>query len=210
MPGSLVNFNLPDTNLDPVGNWGPLSLYPGDRTQRLYKIPFDSGFKVQTEDVAFNRPLGSHHMAYGMDFLVPWGTPVLAAREGRATFQGKCDAWQVIVHSWDTLNNEINLYVDMYFHVNVEEPVISVGGMVKQGQLIVTTGEKGMFDHLHMEVQWDGPGHRGIGIRKGQNVPIPAVPVPFVEITQQADGIPWAKTWYVSENIRVPAAGKSN
>ena len=36
-------YNLPDPTLDSAFNLGPLTFYPDDPEDRLYKLPWDSG-----------------------------------------------------------------------------------------------------------------------------------------------------------------------
>jgi murein DD-endopeptidase MepM/ murein hydrolase activator NlpD len=194
-------INLP--TLDTVINLGPLTFYPDNPDDRLYKLPFDSGVSYPVNAGAFNRP-SSHHKGYEFDWMLPWGTPVLATRAGYVTFIGLLNGNGANCIQISRLDRDsITHYTtaDYYLHIQIDDPVVSIGEYVEQGQLVAYIGEVGMVDHLHLEIQMRH--HLGIGgFKRGAFQPIESVPAPFVEITQRPDGIPWRDDVCVSQNKR--------
>lgn len=98
---------------------------------------------------------------YAVDFPMPVGTPVHAARAGvvvaveerfsdedRATFH---ENWVMVRHADDT--------VARYIHLTRDGALVAVGDVVGQGQTIGLSGNSGPSSspHLHFDVQACGP-----------------------------------------------------
>lgn len=192
---------------------GPSYFYPADPAQRLYRLPFAAGKAVLMEDGYWDDPLGhpswTGHTDYSLDFTMPDGEPILAARAGKVTLIINKDTVCGLPNS---NGNEINIARldsvpainahyqarkfwtrDMYLHVGHVVPVV-LNQWVEQGQIIgynSCTGAGGRTPpfHVHFEVNCDA--HVS---DKG-----PSVPSPFVESTE-ADGYLTRDCNFVSQN----------
>lgn len=200
----LPAYNPPDTALDPIRNQGPVCLYPDSVKDRIFKLPFDSGVSAYMPRGAFNRPQSTDHKGYEFDFNLPQGAAVLASHSGVVTYisgQNGSAAGDVIQinHVERCTTSGAATYTDYYAHLALDTPVVKLYQKIAQGQII---GYVGPMVHVHLEVQMQG--HIGVGAFKHnawQN--INSIPVPFVEVTQYPDGVPWAGRYYTSQNKRV-------
>jgi murein DD-endopeptidase MepM/ murein hydrolase activator NlpD len=134
-----------------------------DDTSYVYQLPFEAGKRrliVQGYFGAF-----SHKERAALDFKMPGGTKVLAARDGvviRLREDGdkgglKSEYRQygnfvVIQHSDNSRSG--------YWHLQKEGVLVNVGDTVKQGQQIAWSGNTGYtaFPHLHFIVWTFAPG----------------------------------------------------
>jgi energy-coupling factor transporter transmembrane protein EcfT len=164
---------------------GPVDLnqYP-TAVNSPYRLPWKSGVKrfVAQGNRSFISHRGLHLIAW--DFVMPVGTPVLAAREG------------IVVHvevDHDGIGLLANYIViehgdgirTAYAHLKKDGALVKEGDQVKQGQSIGLSGIVGqtLFPHLHFSVTSD----------KGT---LPA-PISFKEVP---GGVPFAGHFYTSEN----------
>jgi murein DD-endopeptidase MepM/ murein hydrolase activator NlpD len=196
---AIFAFNFPDTALDPQENLGPNIFYPDNPEDRLFKIPLDSGTVCSISAGPFNRNC-LWHGHYQWDFMVPWGTPVIAARAGKVTL---VDDYKVHLQNVDMFDGSFVITYQSYTHVNGDGPVVGVGQELEQGDLVCYTGQVGMFDHLHYEVTQV---NHGVLLSNGTFTT--TIPIPFCEVIEQPpgvtykkDGIPWGETIYVSKNV---------
>lgn len=126
-------------------------------TSFVYELPYaiDSAYAVsQGYFGSF-----SHQTVRALDFLMPEGTPVYAARAGRVA--------NVVQHNWQScrqpecadFNNLIVIYhndgtVAEYLHLMQNSATVKIGDFVEQGQLIAKSGNTGYstVPHLHFWV----------------------------------------------------------
>jgi murein DD-endopeptidase MepM/ murein hydrolase activator NlpD len=189
------------TPTDPPSNLGPACFYPAEPEDRLYKLPWDAGIALTVGDGAFNRPHYTDHKGYEFDWLAEAGFPVLAARAGVVQ---AIEASLVRVRRTEPVPYEHVTTTDWYIHVQTEGLPIEIGQSVCQGQLLtwLTPMEGRQGPHLHFEVHVKG--HKGVG-HNGRT--LQSVPVPFVEVTERSDGVPFVGDVCVSQNLR---SGESN
>lgn len=155
-------------------------------SSRPYLLPFSYGedrYVIQ----GYNGPFG--HNGYELDFVMPVGTPVLAARAGVVisvvdTQNGNCPI------SKDCLNNFV--YIDhqdgtlaAYLHIKQDGACVYAGQIVNQGDVIALSGNVGIsvLPHLH------------IGLSQLANEP-PA----FADVNQFGSGVPKMGSFYLSSN----------
>lgn len=126
-------------------------------TSFIYELPYpvDSAYPVsQGYFGSF-----SHQTIRALDFIMPEGTPVLAARGGRVA--------NVIQHHWQSCgqedcaqyNNIITIYhndgtFSAYAHLQQNSATVKIGDVVSQGQIIARSGNTGFSTtpHLHFWV----------------------------------------------------------
>lgn len=115
----------------------------------LLRTPLDaaritSGFGMRTHPI-----MGYTKFHRGVDFGAPSGTPIMAAGDGVVTFRG----WKGGYGNFVTIRHNTT-YETAYGHIS-RFGDISVGGRVKQGQVIAYVGSTGMSTgpHLHYEVR---------------------------------------------------------
>lgn len=188
---SILGYNLP--TMDPPDNLGPLTFYPDSVKDRLYKCPWDSGVAYTVINPAFNRP-SSGHKGYAVDWNMPTGARVLAARAGNVgylqTGTPGDEGIQIVRNDRDSTG--VRPTKDFYLHLRVDTSVARLGRRVEQGQLI---GYVGTPNHCHLEVQETN--HIGIGVN-GRTTE--DEPYAIMEDTMHADGIPWSGDVLVSQN----------
>jgi murein DD-endopeptidase MepM/ murein hydrolase activator NlpD len=168
---------------------GPENLknYPPQKNSP-YKLPWKHGISrlVAQGNRSFTSHRGLHQ--YAWDFVMPIGTEVLAARDGRV---------REVQDNHDGIGLDSNIIVidhsdgdcSGYAHIKNNGALVHVGDSVKQGQPIALSGMVGQtwFPHLHFFVT-------------NQNCTI-AKAISFSEVP---GGIPLAGRFYTSEN---PALG---
>jgi murein DD-endopeptidase MepM/ murein hydrolase activator NlpD len=127
--------------------------------QARYQLPFPAGQEIKVGQIWGGR-LSTHQTPesqYAIDFIVPIGTPVLAARAGtvvdidqRYTIGGKDPALKanhvLILHDDGTLG--------LYSHFSPNSTKVSFGQRVEAGALIGYSGNTGYSygPHLHFSV----------------------------------------------------------
>ena len=127
-----------------------------------YILPFEPGnarlvWRTTSHFNPGNRGVG----LYAIDFEMPIGTPVIAARAGKVVaVQGRFkdgndrdleENFVMIQHADNT--------VARYIHLKLGGALVAVGDEVKQGQRIALSGNTGQTGgpHLHFDVQMCGP-----------------------------------------------------
>ncbi len=132
-------------------SYGELAWFDGKGNsikKSLLRTPVDavritSGFGMRHHPIQ-----GYSKMHRGVDFGAPTGTPIMAAGDGVVTYKG----WKGGYGNFVTIKHN-DKYVTAYGHISRFGP-ISIGGRVKQGQVIAYVGSTGNSTgpHLHYEV----------------------------------------------------------
>lgn len=128
-----------------------------DDTSFVYQLPFEAGkkrFVVQGYFGAF-----SHKERAALDFKMPKGTKVLAARDGVVIRLRKDGDKGGLKSEYRQYGNFVVIqHTDNsrsgYWHLQKEGVLVNVGDTVKQGQQIAWSGNTGYtaFPHLHFIV----------------------------------------------------------
>ena len=128
-----------------------------DDTSYVYQLPFEAGkkrFIVQGYFGAF-----SHKERAALDFKMPKGTKVLAARDGVVIRLREDGDKGGLKSEYRQYGNFVVLqHADNsrsgYWHLQKEGVLVNVGDSVKQGQQIAWSGNTGYtaFPHLHFIV----------------------------------------------------------
>lgn len=160
-----------------------LSKYPAQRSSP-YRLPWKAG--ISRFVAQGNRSFTSHrgyHM-YAWDFVMPIGTEVLAAREGKVV---------EVEDSYDGIGINANFITiehtdgerSVYVHVKHGAALVKVGDVVSQGHPIALSGMVGQAPgpHLHFYV-----------VNKERTS---SIPISFREVP---GGVPFAGHFYTSEN----------
>jgi len=141
----------------------------------LYKLPFHQGSNVRVSQGYHGETSHKGLSAYAVDFSVPVGTPIYAAREGIVVgAEGNNNSggtspeyrqyanYVIIEHSDGTMGN--------YYHLKQEGAVAVIGQKVSKGDLIGYSGNTGYSSgpHLHFSVSKVDP----ISMRRTINLPI--------------------------------------
>lgn len=141
----------------------------------LYRLPFSSGAVVKVSQGYHGDTSHKGLSAYAVDFPVPVGTPVYAAREGivvgseGSSSVGGASAeyrqyanYVIIEHSDGTMGN--------YYHLKQGGNAVAIGSKVAKGELIGYSGNTGYSSgpHLHFSVSKVDP----VSMRRPMNLPI--------------------------------------
>jgi len=141
----------------------------------LYKLPFLKGSEIFVSQGYNGETSHKGLSAYAVDFPVPVGTPVYAAREGtvvgsesRNNLGGASPEYRqyanyvIIEHSDGTMGN--------YYHLKQGGTAVAVGQKIKKGDLIGYSGNTGYSSgpHLHFSVSKVDP----VSMRRPMNLPI--------------------------------------
>ncbi len=160
-----------------------LKIYPA-QSLSPYRLPWKAG--VSRFVAQGNRSFTSHrdfHL-YAWDFVMPNGTEILAARDGRV---------REVEDSFDGIGLKSNFLIiehedgerSAYAHIRHSRALVKVGDQVRQGQPIALSGMVGqtIFPHVHFYViNKDGTS---------------SIPISFGEVP---GGVPMAGRFYTSEN----------
>lgn len=120
-----------------------------------YQLPFNSSNRIKRHPTSTHKKFG---YPYAIDWDMPTGTPILAARSGKVvktesrfnTYGGekrrKKGNGIIIEHD----NNEVS----RYWHIKWRGVKVKKGQKVKTGQIIGYSGQTGFasFPHLHFDV----------------------------------------------------------
>jgi murein DD-endopeptidase MepM/ murein hydrolase activator NlpD len=172
----------------------------------VYYLPFDAGAAYLVGQGNFGVVgLGSHGNEYAIDFVMPEGTPVLAARGGivismredcpnvNCPFNPEscCGNYMKIRHSDRT--------VAAYWHLPQGGACVNVGDVVSRGDVIAVSGNTGvsMMPHLHFAV-FARSGRTGTGSHGPSQDR--SMQVRFQELG--GDGVPMFLGTYTSQNLR--------
>lgn len=141
----------------------------------LYRLPFSKGAMVPVSQGYHGETSHKGLSAYAIDFPVPVGTPVYAAREGIVvgsegsnTLGGASPEYRkfanyvIVEHSDGTMGN--------YFHLRQNGAAVSVGQKVSKGDLLGYSGNTGYSSgpHLHFSVSKVDP----VSMRRAMNLPV--------------------------------------
>jgi murein DD-endopeptidase MepM/ murein hydrolase activator NlpD len=155
--------------------WVRGSAFAVHQDHYLYKLPFYQGSNVRVSQGYHGETSHKGLSAYAVDFPVPVGTPIYAAREGivvgsegssnvgGASLEYRQYANYVIIeHSDGTMGN--------YFHLKQGGAVASIGQKVSKGDLVGYSGNTGYSSgpHLHFSVSKVDP----VSMRRPMNLPI--------------------------------------
>jgi hypothetical protein len=162
LPGlTPVNTNNGSTSLKLPGGGGEGSVAGGtysDANTKLKLIHPVGRAKIGTR---YGKPDKLHPAGHhGVDFIVPLGTPVRAAADGKVTFAGG-NAQNTMGTNNRTLGIQViidhgNGYSTVYGHLSSYN--VSTGDQVKAGQQIGSSGNSGYSTgpHLHFELRKKG------------------------------------------------------
>ncbi len=155
--------------------WVRGSAYAVHDDSYIYQVPFAKGSSVRVSQGYHGGVSHKGLGAYAIDFPVPIGTPIHAARdgivvatEGSNRLGGFSPEYRihanyiVIEHSDKTMAN--------YYHLNHNGVAVSIGDSVKRGDLIGYSGNTGYTSgpHLHFSVGKVDP----VSMRRPMNMPI--------------------------------------
>lgn len=155
--------------------WSIGSAYARHQDDYLYRLPFLSNLNVEVTQ-GYNGALSHKGLsAYAVDFGVPIGTPIYAAREGTvvesevsSSIGGPSPQYRPymnrirVEHCDGTFGN--------YCHLKLNGSTVKVGQVVKKGDLLGYSGNTGYCTapHLHFSVSKVDP----ISMRRPMNLPI--------------------------------------
>ncbi|HEX5329585.1 M23 family metallopeptidase [Sulfuricurvum sp.] len=155
--------------------WVRGSAFAVHQDSYLYRLPFISGGVVRVSQGYNGESTHKGLSAYAVDFPVPVGTPIYAAREGivvgsegsnniggvGAEYRQYAN-YVIIEHSDGTMGN--------YYHLKQQGAVAAIGQKVSKGDLIGYSGNTGNTSgpHLHFSVSKVDP----ISMRRPMNLPI--------------------------------------
>lgn len=162
-------------------------LYP-TAADSPYLLPWESG---EPHYCFFGNNAWLTHQGRGRfawDFLMPMGTKILAAREGKVVSVVDQNEGRGVSGK---PNNEIDIdhgdgTLARYYHMQKGGSRVKVGDIVKRGQVIALSGDvgKSLGPHLHFEV-----------VDQSQQT----VPIAFRDVTRH-QGVPRASFFYTSSN----------
>lgn len=173
---------------------GPATIY---NSNRPYALPFEQGFTADLYQGYFGTL--SHDEEYSLDFLMPIGTRVLAARAGEiekvvesnttnCPITKNCEANYIYLRHSDGTQAR-------YVHIDTNGACLQIGDVVEQGDVIALSGHIGIstLPHLHFQVVSASPNQLSLDDK-------PA----FRDVDNQGTGFPVQKQSYTSSNsIRV-------
>jgi murein DD-endopeptidase MepM/ murein hydrolase activator NlpD len=155
--------------------WVRGSAFANHQNEYIYKLPFQKGLNVYVSQGYHGEMSHKGLSAYAVDFPVPVGTPIYAARdgivvgsEGSSNVGGASVEYRqyanyvIIEHSDGTMGN--------YYHLKQGGAVAVIGQKVSKGDLIGYSGNTGYSSgpHLHFSVSKVDP----ISMRRPMNLPI--------------------------------------
>ncbi len=153
--------------------WTVGDQYADHDDDHLYSFPYAAGRSYRIVQGFGSRFSHRGREEFAVDFDMPVGTPVHAARDGvvarvvesndRGCWDTECGRWAnyiVILHSDGTTGE--------YYHLQRDGAVVGVGDTVRRGQAIGLSGNTGhtTMPHLHFAV------YRAISWGNTQSIPI--------------------------------------
>ncbi len=141
----------------------------------IYRLPFAPGMSVKVSQ-GYDGGLSHKGLsAYAVDFSVPIGTPIYAAREGTVVGLDVSNALGGASPEFRPYMNYINIRhtdgtLGNYCHLKQGGTAVKIGENIKKGQLIGYSGNTGYCTapHLHFSVGKVDP----ISMRRPMNLPI--------------------------------------
>ena len=177
---------------DPI-NTIPDSDYP-------YLFPYEHGKKFKIVQGFNGKFTHFGQNQYAVDFNLPEGTPVYAARDGLVVDTKADSNVNGTAPEYNQYNNYIWIYhsdgtFGNYVHLKQNGVVVSVGDQVKAGQLIGYSGNTGLSSgpHLHFDVR--------VPTRKGE---MQSIPIEFLNYDGKTI-VPQAGQYYYSMHPGQPA-----
>lgn len=155
--------------------WVRGSAFARHQDDYLYKVPFQSGANVYVSQGYHGDTSHKGLSAYAIDFPVPVGTPIYAAREGivvgaeggnnvggASPEYRKFANYVIVEHSDGTMGN--------YYHLKQGGAAVAIGQKVAKGDLLGYSGNTGYSSgpHLHFSVSKVDP----VSMRRPMNLPI--------------------------------------
>lgn len=141
----------------------------------IYRLPFAVGSNIRVSQ-GYNGGLSHTGLsAYAIDFSVPIGTPIYAAREGEVVgvevgnnFGGPDPQFRPFMNYVNIRHNDGTL--GNYYHLKFGGTAVKIGDTVKKGQLIAYSGNTGYTTapHLHFSVSMVDP----VSMRRPMNLPV--------------------------------------
>jgi murein DD-endopeptidase MepM/ murein hydrolase activator NlpD len=162
-----------------------------DDTSYIYALPFEEGRSYFLVQGYFSR--FSHKERAALDFKMPRGTRICAAREGvvvRVKEDGDRGGWNRKYRQYG--NNIVIEHPDGsragYWHLQKDGALVNVGDTVKRGQVIALSGKTGYaaLPHLHFLV-WSS----------GRNRQWQQIPTRF----RTSKGIKYLRSWHRYRNM---------
>ncbi len=183
IPGRSKKKILELARIDPRGvsdyrssyGWVRGSAFARHNDDYLYALPFAHGANICVSQGYHGETSHKGLSAYAIDFPVPIGTPIYAAREGTvvgsegSSNQGgaspeyrKFANYVILEHSDGTMGN--------YYHLRQGGAVVKIGEKITKGQLIAYSGNTGYSSgpHLHFSVSKVDP----VTMRRPMNLPV--------------------------------------
>lgn len=160
--------------------WVRGSAFARHNDDYLYSLPFAHGANICVSQGYHGETSHKGLSAYAIDFPVPVGTPVYAAREGAVVgAEGsnnlggaspeyrKFANYVIIEHNDGTMGN--------YYHLKQGGIAVKIGDKITKGQLIGYSGNTGYSSgpHLHFSVSKVDP----ISMRRPMNLPVKVLTV---------------------------------
>ena len=129
-----------------------------------YQLPYEKGkaFKIIQ---GYNSTLGTHHNQNALDFKMPVGTPICAARDG-VVFE-TVDYFTKGGPSVKYEHKGNHIYIRhsdgtfaVYYHLKYHGVAVKTGQKVKKGEIIGYSGKTGqaLVPHLHFKVRYTKKG----------------------------------------------------
>ncbi|MDD5053343.1 MAG: M23 family metallopeptidase [Sulfuricurvum sp.] len=163
------------TNYRSSYGWVRGSAFAVHQDDYIYNIPFAKGSEICVSQGYHGETSHKGLSAYAVDFPVPVGTPIYAAREGVVVgaeasnnLGGASPEYRqyanyvIIEHSDGTMGN--------YYHLKQGGVAVSIGQKIAKGDLIAYSGNTGYTSgpHLHFSVSKVDP----ISMRRPMNLPV--------------------------------------
>lgn len=129
-----------------------------DPTPWVYRLPWKSGGKYLMGQGHFGKY--SHRDCYCLDFVMPEGTPIHAARGGIVVEVISNNKINCTSPACDDMANYVTIYHEdgtlaTYVHLKYKGVAVNIGDLVATGALIGYSGNTGWSSgpHLHFEVR---------------------------------------------------------
>lgn len=194
----------PPTTTQPIDPGSPFGLPDPRIDEAVYFLPFAADTTYAVAQGAFGvAGLGSHANQYAIDFMLPFRTPIVAARAGKVTATRQTCPDINCPFTPDTCcGNYVRIEhadgsVASYWHLPENGACVKVGDVVERGDIIAVSGNTGisLAPHLHFEVRAP-KGQTGTG-RFGPSKDN-SMEVPFADVP--GDGVPVILGGYTSQN----------